>query len=105
MKSPNLNREQLNDLKELLTERMVDNMSTKDLAEYVADDLFNYFDKLGEHEFLDEAKNYWDDMYDEVVQELIEDTTPWNSMYQTSSSTLTLICQIIIVCHMMTNNL
>ena len=76
MKSHSLNREQLNDLKELLTERMVDNMSTKDLAEYVADDLFNYFDKLGEHEFLDEAKNYWDDMYDEVVQELIEDTTP-----------------------------
>ena len=74
MKSPNLNREQLNDLKELLTERMVDNMSTKDLAEYVADDLFNYFDKLGEHEFLEEAKNYWDDMYDDVVQELIEDT-------------------------------
>ena len=76
MKSPNLNREQLNDLKELLTERMVDNMSTKDLAEYVADDLFNYFDKLGEHEFLDEAKNYWDDMFPDIVQELIEDTTP-----------------------------
>ena len=38
MKLPSLNREQLNDLKELLTERMVDNMSTKDLAEYVADD-------------------------------------------------------------------
>ena len=55
MKSPSLNREQLNDLKELLTERMVDNMSTNDLAEYVADDLFNYFDKLGEHEFLEEA--------------------------------------------------
>ena len=47
MKSPSLNREQLNDLKELLTERMVDNMSTKDLAEYVADDLFMYFDKMG----------------------------------------------------------
>ena len=74
MKLPSLNREQLNDLKELLTERMVDNMSTKDLAEYVADDLFNYFDKLGEHEFIEEAKNYWDDMYDDVVQELIEDT-------------------------------
>ena len=50
-------------------------MSTKDLAEYVDGDLFNYFDKLGEHEFLDEAKNYWDDMYDDVVQELIEDTS------------------------------
>ena len=71
-----LNREELTELKEFLTERMVDNMSTKDLAEYVADDLFNYFDKLGEHEFLDEAKNYWDDMFPDVVQELIEDTTP-----------------------------
>ena len=38
-------------------------------------DLFNYFDKLGEHEFLEEARNYWDDMYDDVVQELIEDTS------------------------------
>ena len=71
-----MDRAVLLELKEFLTERMVDNMSTKDLAEYVADDLFNYFDKLGEHEFLDEAKNYWDDMYDDVVQELIEDTTP-----------------------------
>ena len=77
MKSPNLNREQLNDLKELLTERMVDNMTVKDLESYVADDLFNYFDKLGEHEFLDEAKNYWDDHFPDIVQELIEDTTPW----------------------------
>ena len=70
MKLPSLNREQLNDLKELLTERMVDNMTTKDLAEYVADDLFNYFDKLGEHEFLEEARNYWDDSFDEVVEEI-----------------------------------
>ena len=70
MKLPSLNREQLNDLKELLTERMVDNMSTKDLAEYVADDLFNYFDKLGEHEFIEEARNYWDDSFDEVVEEV-----------------------------------
>ena len=70
-----MDRELLLELKEFLTERMVDNMTTKDLVDYVSDDLFNYFDKLGEHEFLDEAKNYWDDMYDDVVQELIEDTS------------------------------
>ena len=70
-----LNREELLELKSFLAERMVDNMSTKDLEAYVLDDLFQYFDKLGEHEFLDEARNYWDDMYDEVVQELIEDTS------------------------------
>ena len=77
MKSPTfnamtskLNREELTELKEFLTERMVDNMSTKDLEQYVADDLFNYFDKLGEHEFLEEAKNYWDDSFDEVVEDI-----------------------------------
>ena len=65
-----LNREELTELKEFQTERMVDNMSTKDLEQYVADDLFNYFDKLGEHEFLEEAKNYWDDSFDEVVEDI-----------------------------------
>jgi len=64
------NREVLNELKEFLTERMVDNMSTKDLEEYVSNDLFNYFDKLGEHEFIEEARNYWDEDFDEVVEEV-----------------------------------
>jgi len=67
-----LNREELTELKEFLTERMVDNMSTKDLEEYVSNDLFNYFDKLGEHEFIEEAKNYWDDplIFDEVIDDI-----------------------------------
>ena len=34
-----MDRELLLELKEFLTERMVDNMSTKDLVEYVSDDL------------------------------------------------------------------
>ena len=58
------------ELKEFLTERMVDNMSTKDLVEYVMDDLFKYFDKLGEHEFLEEAENYWGDSFGEVIDEI-----------------------------------
>ena len=66
----NMDRELLLELKEFLTERMVDNMSTKDLEEYVANDLFTYFDKLGEHEFLEEARNYWDDSFDDVVAEV-----------------------------------
>ena len=65
-----MDRELLTELKEFLTERMVDNMSTKDLVEYVSNDLFNYFDKLGEHEFLEEAHNYWDDSFDDVVAEV-----------------------------------
>ena len=65
-----MNRELLLELKEFLTERMVDNMSTKDLVEYVSDDLFQYFDKLGEHEFLEEANNYWGDDLGEVIDEI-----------------------------------
>ena len=65
-----MDRELLTELKEFLTERMVDNMSTKDLVEYVSNDLFNYFDKLGEHEFLNECHNYWDDSFDDVVAEV-----------------------------------
>ena len=65
-----MDRELLLELKEFLTERMVDNMSTKDLVEYVSNDLFTYFDKLGDHEFLEEARNYWDDSFDEVVEEV-----------------------------------
>ena len=61
-----------NELKSLLVERMVDNMSTKDLVEYVSDDLFQYFDKLGEHEFLEECRNYWEDHFDDVVEEVKE---------------------------------
>ena len=47
-----MDRELLNELKEFLAERMVDNMTTEQLAEYVQDDLFTYFDKQGEHDFL-----------------------------------------------------
>ena len=65
-----MNRELLLELKSFLAERMVDNMTTEQLAEYVQDDLFTYFDKLSEHEFLEEARNYWDDGFDEVVEEI-----------------------------------
>ena len=62
-----MDRVLLTELKEFLTERMVDNMSTKDLVEYVSNDLFQYFDKLGEHEFLEEANNYWGDSFGKLL--------------------------------------
>ena len=65
-----MDRELLLELKEFLTERMTDNMTTEQLAEYVQDDLFQYFDKQGEHEFLEEAQNYWDDSLGEVIDEI-----------------------------------
>ena len=68
--NPGLNREQLTELKELLAERIVDNMSTKDLVEYVMDDYFTYFDKLGEQEFYEECQNYWEDGFSEIIKDI-----------------------------------
>jgi len=67
-----LTLKQLNELKSLYVERIVDNMSTKDLVNYVMDDLTDYVQKMGEHDFIDEAKNYFDDGYNEVVEEVKE---------------------------------
>ena len=60
------------ELKSFLVERMVDNMETKDLVEYVTDDLDDYFESLPDEQFINEAKNYWDDSFDDVVEEIRE---------------------------------
>ena len=61
---------QLQELRSFLVERMVDNMSTQDLVAYVTDDLDKYFDDMPDVEFVDEAQNYWDDGFDDVVKEI-----------------------------------
>ena len=66
--------ELIKELKSFFVERYVDNMSTKDLVEYVTDDLDQYYHAMGDTEFIDEAKNYWDDGYDDVVEEIKEYT-------------------------------
>ncbi len=63
---------QLQELRSFLVERIVDNMSTKDLVEYVTNDLDQYYENMPDVEFIDEAKNYWDDSYDEVVEDIKE---------------------------------
>ena len=65
---------QLQELRSFLVERIVDNMDTKDLVEYVTNDLDQYYENMSDVEFVDEAKNYWDDGYDEVVEEIKEYT-------------------------------
>ena len=65
---------QLQELRSFLVERIVDNMDTKDLVEYVTNDLDQYYENMSDVEFIDEAKNYWDDSYDEVVEDIKEYT-------------------------------
>ena len=66
----NFTPELINELKSFLVERTVDNMSTKDLVAYVMDDLDRYYEKMSDVEFVDEAQNYWEDHFDEVVEEI-----------------------------------
>ena len=62
----------IEELKALLVERMVDNMSTKDLVTYVTDDLNKYYEGVFDQDFLDDALNYWDDGVDDVLEEVEE---------------------------------
>ena len=64
----NLNENQLNSLREFYVERYVDNMETKDLVQYVTDDMMGYMESLPDNEVIDECLNYWDDMFDEVEE-------------------------------------
>ena len=67
-----LTPEQIDDLKDLLVERMVDNMSTKDLVVYVTNDLTEYYKDLSDKEFLRQAEDYWDESYPEIDEEIKE---------------------------------
>ena len=66
----NLTEEQLQELKDLYVERLVDNMSTKDLVRYVTDDMTDYVNKQSPLEFFDDAYNYFDDYFDEIVEDV-----------------------------------
>ena len=69
----NLNREQFERLKELYVDTVVDSMSTKDLYEYVANDTYNFIDKLTYNEVIDEIKYTLDEEFlDEMITTIKE---------------------------------
>ena len=63
---------QIRELKSFYVERYVDNMSTKDLVQYVFDDMLRYVEDLPEPDFLDEASEYWEDHFDDVIKDIKE---------------------------------
>ena len=68
-----LSNDQMAAFKELLVERIVDNMSVEDLVEYVGNDLDKYYDDMLDPDFLAEAEDYWEDSFPDVIQEIQED--------------------------------
>ena len=67
-----LTNKELNELKYHYVDRVVDNMSTKDLVQYVFDDMLRYVEELPEVDFLDEAQEYWEEHFDDVVKDIKE---------------------------------
>jgi len=67
-----LTKNELEELKYHYVDRLVDNMSLKDLVTYVFDDLKEYVDKQFEQDFLDDCRNYWEDSFDDVIKEIKE---------------------------------
>ena len=63
---------ELQELKYHYVDRVVENMSTKDLVQYVFDDMLRYVDTIPEVEFLEDCQDYWEDHYDEVVKDIKE---------------------------------
>ena len=65
----NLTPEQLQDLKDFYVERLVDNMSTKDLVRYVFDDMTDYVNSQSPVEFFDDAYSYFDEIVEDFKRE------------------------------------
>ena len=67
-----LTENELNELKYHYVDRIVENMATKDLVQYVFDDMLNDVHNQPDAEFLDEAEQYWEDHFDDVVKDIKE---------------------------------
>ena len=67
-----LTENELFELKYHYVDRYVDNMSTKDLVQYVFDDMLRYTEDLPDVDFLDEAQEYWEEHFDDVVKDIKE---------------------------------
>ena len=67
-----MTQNELNELRYHYVDRLVENMSTKDLVQYVFDDLTQYVNGQFDDDFLIDAKNYWEDSFDDVVEEIKE---------------------------------
>ena len=65
-----LNEDQFERLKSYYIERYVDNMSMKDLMEYVANDMDLHLEKLSDLEVIDDISFYFEDHFNEIVSEV-----------------------------------
>jgi len=72
LKAQNLTDKQFAALKEYYVDRLVDNMTMKDLVIYVTDDMQKWIDDQTFNDAMVEIEEYFDEYFTETIQEVIE---------------------------------
>ena len=67
-----LDNEQFERLKSYYIDRYIDNMSMKDLIEYVANDMDLHLEKLSDIEVISDISFYFEDHFNDIVSEVRE---------------------------------
>ena len=73
LKAQNLTDKQFAALKEYYVDRIVDNMSMKDLVIYVTDDMQRWIDDQTFNDAMVEIEEYFDEHFTDTIQEVIEE--------------------------------
>ena len=66
-----LTDQQFKDLKELYVDRIVDNMSMKDLIIYATEDMQKWIDSLTFYDAMVEIEEYFDEYFTDTIEEVI----------------------------------
>ncbi len=72
LKAQNMTDKQFAALKEYYVERIVDNMSMKDLIIYVTDDMQKWIDDQTFNDAMVEIEEYFDEYFTDTIEEVIE---------------------------------
>ena len=78
VEAQNLTDKQFAALKEYYVDRIVDNMSMKDLVIYVTDDMQRWIDDQTFNDALVEIEEYFDEYFTDTIQEVIENVEEAN---------------------------
>ena len=73
LQAENLTDKQFAALKEYYVDRIVDNMSMKDLVIYVTDDMQRWIDDMTFNDAMVEIEEYFDEYFTDTIQEVIEE--------------------------------
>ena len=73
LEAQNLTDKQFAALKEYYVDRIVDNMSMKDLVRYVTDDMQRWIDDMTFNDAMVEIEEYFDEYFTDTIQEVIEE--------------------------------